>query len=91
MRQLARHDLMLPRRKRDTKPHRPAPKQRPRARPISRRARPASAGLPRAALKPGDTIAGPAIIEKPTTTIVVYRATSRGDAAGTFKVDRHAV
>ena len=27
-------------------------------------------------LKPGDFIAGPAIIEEPTTTIVVYPATS---------------
>jgi N-methylhydantoinase A len=38
-------------------------------------------------LKPGDTIAGPAIVEEPTTTIVVYpKTTARVSASGHYIV-----
>jgi N-methylhydantoinase A len=67
------------------KPPNPVPGKRGRGKPKQAAVRPAYFGNGKARptpvfrgldLKPGDAIAGPAIIEEPTTTIVVYPATS---------------
>ena len=81
VRQLARHDLDPARRaRRSTRPASAGAASPSRRRRVpayfgngKERRTPVFRGLD---LKPGDTIAGPAIIEEPTTTIVVYPATS---------------